>query len=248
MHPPPGGAAQAPAPTKRVSNLTSGAFGFALATPSKTSAKGKERAEGERKDGQPMISMSGFGMGAFQTPRKEVVVKQEISSAFRIGGGGGEGSRSAAGRDVGTPIRETSFRPIATLSSIPAALSKGLVSVKKEEGDDRSLKTPRKLTTLSSMSTPWSIQSRGLDRPVTPDSSSSTRKRKLGDLEVHLPGAQPKKEEKEDLGRRVALRYMGEGVRLEGVVPEEIAKDDGEKEVGIGISPRKGKVKWTGRG
>lgn len=233
----------AQAPAKRAVGLTSGAFDFAFATPSKSSHKGKGKAVD--KDETPLMPM-GMGMGVLQTPARVGVDQRSGPSRRELGE---EGRTPTISRETITPIREmsTSTRtPRPSLLSVSAAHASMMGgNVKKEE----SMKTPRKLTTLSSITTPWATSSNPRhDRPRTPDSTSSKRRR-LGDLEVHLPMGQKGKEEKEDLGRRVALRHMGEGVRLEGVGQiEDVGKDEGEKEVGIGISPRKGKVKWTGRG
>lgn len=245
-------------PAKRAVNLTAGAFSFATPSPG---SKGKRdvKGKGKERDGRSAGAMSALSAVGLQTPQPRggqanVGGGVEVKREERTGGGAAE-KRDGDMRAMVTPIRELSRPPTAAGSSAIKLSSviplPPTTIAKKEREDERSTKTPRKMTSLSSFATPWGLPSRSgpNDRPVTPDhTSGSSKRRRLGDLEVQLP-VQKVKEEKEDLGRRVALRYMGEGVRLEGVGQiEEVGKDEGEKEVGVGISPRKGKVKWTGRG
>jgi hypothetical protein len=223
------------ASAQRGMGVTAGAFDFTFATPSKPSLKGKDKEK--QRDVRPVGTVSGFGLEAFQTPRKE-----------------GNKREAGTAKKEGTPLRKVN--PIAPMSdhrasvhSLPAALGKSIHVAKEEAGDPGTFKTPKKLTSLSSVHTPWTVPAR-LEpaRPRTPDSGSlASKKRRLGDLEVHLPSTKGT-DEKEDLGRRVALRQMGEGVKLEGVGTADADGKEDEREVGVGISPRKGKVKWTGRG
>jgi hypothetical protein len=243
-------------PAKRAVNLTAGAFSFATPSPG---SKGKRdvKGKGKERDGRSAGAISALNAVGLQTPQRRggqanvgggVEVKREEGTE-------GEAAEKRDMRATVTPIRELSRPPTAAGSSAIKLSSviplPPTTIAKKEREDERPTKTPRKMTSLSSFATPWGMPSRSgpNNRPVTPDHTpGSSKRRRLGDLEVQLP-VQKVKEEKEDLGRRVALRYMGEGVRLEGVGQiEEAGKDEGEKEVGLGISPRKGKVKWTGRG
>lgn len=205
---------------RRVNPLTAGAFDFSFATPSPKSGGNVNKGKGKARDIRSIGIPSGLDGGLFSTPDRQGSVKKEKE---------------------GTPLRDIdegrSWRKGSGL----------IVDIKEEEDVKPKLKTPKRMTALSSVSTPWILPTS--PRPDGPsDSSSSSKRRKLGELEVHLPT--PKvKDEKEDLGRRVALRAMNEGVKWETIPIEmEEKEDEAEKEIGIGISPRKGRIKWTGKG
>ena len=130
-----------------------------------------------------------------------------------------------------------------------------LTEIKAEYTTPR--KTSKRLSALSSFSTSPFLPDRNrerADRSETPDS----RKRKLGEIAYAIPAvpdrgwtAAKAKEIPPDV-KTVGLGAVNDAVRLEEIDMDDIeakrGKEEVEREVGVGISPRKGKVKWNGRG
>jgi hypothetical protein len=99
--------------------------------------------------------------------------------------------------------------------------------------------TPRKLTSISALAD-------GVSPFQASKPPESNKKRRLGSIEFAIPPLPPPKPKPGDDARKITLGAAQSGVNLDDVEVEE--KREVEKEVGIGVSPRKGKVKWTGRG
>lgn len=221
---PTGASAVTPQPARRSVNLSSAAFDFAFDTPCPPAQAGKtEKGKGKAREYRPLGALGAFG-SEWATP-----IKEERATPLRqLAPGVGEGTiagPSTVDTRHGRNEVKTELDTVARAAAIPS-------------------KTPRKLTELSSVTTPWTSRDRQAD------AGGTEKRRRLSDLNVQVPSPKIKAEAGEDLRRRVGLQTVGDGVRLDEITVDDVDEKEStaEKEVGWGISPRKGRIKWTGKG